>query len=110
MEQINKLIDIENLQEYDNITSTNTAIVDFWAPWCGPCRTMSSILKDFNKKRPDVFILKVNVDNHGELAARYNVRSIPTLVLFVNGKLVDTKIGALDSNQLEDWLKQHNAN
>lgn len=73
--------------------------VDFWAEWCGPCRMVSPVLEDLaGDYQGKVKFVKVNVDNAGELASRYNVMSIPTLILFNKGQAVDQKIGATNKD------------
>jgi thioredoxin len=82
--------------------------VDFWATWCGPCKTMEPILEKLAKKyeyKIDVF--KVNVDDEPELAQMFGIRSIPTLIFFKNGKKVDTFIGALSEQKLESEITKN---
>jgi thioredoxin 1 len=77
-------------------------LVDFWAPWCGPCKAIAPILEDLaNEFSGKVLIGKVNVDDHGDLAGQFNVRAIPTMLLFKGGALVETLVGM----QSKDTLK-----
>ena len=69
-------------------------LVDFWAEWCGPCRMVSPIVDEIAEERDDIVVGKVNVDEQGELAARFGVMSIPTLLVFKGGELVQTSVGA----------------
>ena len=69
-------------------------LVDFWAEWCGPCRMVSPIVDEIADERDDIVVGKVNVDEQGELAVRFGVMSIPTLLVFKGGELVQTAVGA----------------
>ena len=80
-------------------------LVDFWAEWCGPCKQIGPILEDIGEAKKDkVKILKLNVDENPLTPQKFGVRGIPTLMLFKDGKLVDTKVGSLAKNMLESWL------
>ena len=80
-------------------------LVDFWAEWCGPCKQISPILEEIGKEKKDkIKILKLNVDENPQTPQKLGVRGIPTLMLFKNGNLVDTKVGSLPKSMLESWL------
>ena len=80
-------------------------LVDFWAEWCGPCKQIGPILEDIGEAKKDKLkILKLNVDENPLTPQKFGVRGIPTLMLFKDGKLVDTKVGSLSKNMLESWL------
>ena len=80
-------------------------LVDFWAEWCGPCKQIGPILEDIGEAKKDKLkILKLNVDENPQTPQKYGVRGIPTLMLFKDGKLVDTKVGSLPKDMLESWL------
>lgn len=89
----------------DAISGAPTALVDFWAPWCGPCRTMGAILEELADEVDDnTKIFKVDVDENGPLAGQYGVRSIPTLLIFKNGELAETMVGITQKDELKAKL------
>jgi thioredoxin 1 len=75
-------------------------LVDFWAPWCGPCRIVAPHLEALNNERDDLRVVKLNVDDNPQTAATYNVMSIPTLLLFKNGSVAHQIIGAMPKARL----------
>ena len=84
-------------------------VVDFWAPWCGPCRVMAPALEQAaDDLEPDYRILKVDTEKASALAARYNIRSIPTLMLLANGRPVARTAGAMDAHQIVSWVRSQN--
>ena len=86
------------------------AIVDFWATWCGPCRMIAPILEQISTEyEGKVKVTKLDVDSNVKSGSRFNVRSIPTLLFFKDGKVVDQIIGAVPKPQIEAKLKQHMA-
>jgi thioredoxin len=97
--------------ENDVLESDRPVVVDFWAPWCGPCRVVSPILDDLAGQHGDrVGFVKLNVDDNPATASRYNVLSIPTVILFENGEPQDTVIGARSKSHYEGawqrWLSE----
>lgn len=91
--------------EREVLASEQPVIVDFWAPWCGPCRAVAPVLDQIAAERPsEVKVVKVNVDEEPELAARFGIASIPTIVLFEEGSPVAGAVGARSKTQLEESL------
>jgi len=79
-------------------------LVDFWAPWCGPCRVVAPVLEEIASERPELRIVKLNTDENPQTAARYQVLSIPTMILFKGGQAVKTVVGAYPKKRLEGEL------
>ncbi len=94
-----KHIENENLEE---LVKEGTYLVDFYAEWCGPCQMLSPILENI-----DGNIIKVNIDTHSEIATKYGVMSVPTLIFFQNGEIKETLIGFRSKEELEETLKKY---
>jgi len=83
-------------------------LVDFWAPWCGPCRTMAPFYEQAAQRlEPHYRVVKVNTEDAQDIGARYNIRSIPTLALFRNGREIARQPGAMDTNNILGWVQQN---
>jgi thioredoxin 1 len=89
------------------LESKGVVLVDLWAPWCGPCKAMMPTLAAVSDDHPDVQVMKVNVDDNQATAETYDVRSIPTLLVFKDGQLVDKQVGGKSKAALEALLKKH---
>ena len=92
-----------------DVSSTSVAvIVDFWAEWCGPCKQIGPILEEIAEEKKDILkILKLNIDENPETPQKYGVRGIPTLMLFKEGRLINTKVGSLSKSALSEWIDSH---
>ena len=97
---------INTAAEFDAAIKEGTVLVDFFATWCGPCKMLSPVLEEVADENPNLTVLKIDVDEVGELAARYGIQAIPTLMLFKNGERVETRMGYQNKNQLVAFINQ----
>ncbi|HPY35708.1 MAG TPA: thioredoxin [Smithellaceae bacterium] len=93
--------------EQEVLKSEKPVLVDFWAPWCGPCKAIGPIIEELAAQLKDsVKVMKMNVDDSQKTAVNYGVRSIPTLILFKEGKIVDTIVGLVPKEKIEALVKK----
>ena len=95
-----------NDNEFDRevLQDSGTVLVDFWATWCGPCRMLAPILEELSGQHPELKIVKVDVDENRELALRYDIESIPTLLVFRDGQLAHKSIGFVSREEIEKLI------
>ena len=97
---------IQSAQEFDNAIKEGVVLVDFFATWCGPCKMLSPLLEEIAEENKNLLVLKIDVDEVGELAARFGIQAIPTLMLFKNGQRIETRMGYQNKNQLVAFINQ----
>ncbi len=90
-----------------SVAQGNLILVDFWAEWCGPCRSLHPVLADLASRRPELTILKVDIEKNDPLAEDYNVQSVPSLLLFKDGECVDRRVGKTPFVEIDRMIAKH---
>lgn len=96
-----------NEDNFEKSVKKGVSIVDFWAIWCGPCRLMGPIVEEIAKEMTDINVYKLNVDDHPELTAKFNIMSIPTIIIFKDGEEVDQTVGVVSKSVLANKIKNY---
>jgi thioredoxin 1 len=105
---IEQVSDASFKQSVIDNSNNQPVLVDFWAEWCGPCKALGPILENVSVEfEGKVAVKKVNIDENPEAPANFGIRSIPTMILFKNGSIADTKIGLSSEADLKNWLNSH---
>ena len=100
-----KPIELTSENFNQTISSSQPVLVDFWAVWCGPCRMLSPIVDEIAEEGGDFIVAKVNVDNEPEIANKYGISAIPTLLVFKNGNVINKSVGVLSKAEILEMLK-----
>ncbi len=96
-----------NEENFENLISNGLVLVDFYADWCGPCRMLATQLEDLANNREETKIIKINVDEAHNLSKKYSIMSIPVLMLFKDGKLIDNKLGYMPKELIQNWIEEN---
>ena len=106
MAEANNIIEITSKDQFEEAVKSETlTIVDFWAVWCGPCRVLKPLLHKIAGEHPEIQLLTVDVDANQELAAQYDINSIPAVFMFKNGEIVDSFVGVMPENEILEKIE-----
>lgn len=96
-----------NSNEFNNLINNNIVLVDFYANWCGPCKMLSPIVEELSNEINDVVFAKVDVDESNDIAANFKIMSIPTIIIFKNGKLISKTVGFQSKSELKNFIEEN---
>ena len=94
-------------ENFEQLVQESIVIVDFFATWCGPCKMLGPVLEELANERSEVHVVKVDVDENPNLSRTYGIMSVPTMVLFKNGKQVSKKTGFMPKELIYDWIEEN---
>lgn len=97
---------IEKESEFKELMKDGLVLIDFFATWCGPCKMLSPVIEQVEREKPELKVLKIDVDELPAIAADYGIQAIPTLFLMKDGKIIDKRMGYLNKNQLTDFVNK----
>ena len=96
-----------NAEVFDDLIKEDLVLVDFYASWCGPCRMLSPILDEVINET-DITLIKVDVDKHSTISKQYGIMTIPTMILFKNGEMIEKRVGMTSKDAVITWIKENN--
>lgn len=99
------LIHLKN-EDFNKEIANGTVVVDFYADWCGPCQMLAPVIEELASERSNTKFIKVNVDEQQDLAKQYGVMSIPTIIVFKNGKIANTNVGFVPKEIIQSWIEE----
>ncbi|QJC34534.1 thioredoxin [Enterobacteriaceae endosymbiont of Donacia crassipes] len=103
----NIIINLNDKNFQQEINKTNLVLVDFWAEWCNPCKIFSKVLEEVSLEYKNIIFTKLNIENYKVITEKYNIRSVPTILLFKNGNIIDKIIGSITKIQLKNFLNKN---
>lgn len=98
---------IENIEKYNELMNKESAVIDFFAEWCGPCRMLGPIVEEISNEHPEYNLYKLDIDEFSDLAEKHNVQSVPTIIFFKKGVEVDRKSGFMPADTLKELIEKN---